>query len=85
MVLSGSMAPALEVGDLAVIAPVAPEALRVGDVVSYHSASLDHPHVTHRLVAITASVLSGGSAWHEGRLAGCHDCAPSVLRRAGPA
>ncbi len=54
VVLSGSMAPALEVGDLAVIAPVAPEALRVGDVVSYHSASLDHPHVTNRLVAISA-------------------------------
>jgi signal peptidase I len=52
VVLSGSMAPALEVGDLAVIAPVPLEALRVGDIVSYRSAYLGHVNVTHRLVAI---------------------------------
>jgi signal peptidase len=52
VVLSGSMAPALEVGDLAVIAPVPVEALRVGDIVSYRSAHLGHVNVTHRLVAI---------------------------------
>jgi len=52
VVLSGSMAPALRVGDLAVVAPVGPELLRVGDIITYRTPLRPNVVVTHRLVGI---------------------------------
>ena len=52
VVYSGSMEPAIHVGDLAVVGPVRPNQLMVGDVITYRTA--EHPEVvvTHRLVNI---------------------------------
>ena len=49
VVLSGSMEPALHVGDVAVLRPVDPERLKVGDVITYKSGG----HLTtHRIIRI---------------------------------
>jgi len=48
-VLSGSMAPTLHTGDEIVVRPVAPVALRVGDVVTFNDPSRGHELVTHRV------------------------------------
>jgi signal peptidase I len=52
VVYSGSMEPAIHVGDLAVVGPARPDQLTVGDVITYRTA--EHPEVvvTHRLVNI---------------------------------
>ncbi len=63
VVRSGSMSPAIGVGDLAVTSPVSSEDLRVGDVVCYHLA--DGSLVCHRTIAIdasTATLLTKGDA-----------------------
>jgi signal peptidase I len=52
VVLSGSMEPALRVGDLAVVAPTKPDALVPGDVVTYRPSQQPTLVVTHRLVSI---------------------------------
>ncbi len=52
VVLSGSMEPALQVGDLSVVGAVRPEDLRVGDIISYRTPSRPNTVVTHRLVGI---------------------------------
>lgn len=49
VVVSGSMAPALSVGDIAVTRSVDPGDLQVGDLVTYHPGS---SFVTHRVVRI---------------------------------
>jgi signal peptidase len=54
-VLSGSMAPTLQTGDEIVVEPVAPVALRVGDVVTFNDASRGNDLVTHRIRAIRVS------------------------------
>lgn len=51
-VRSGSMAPALPVGSLAVVLPVEPEDVRVGDVVTVLPYPDDPTAVTHRVVAV---------------------------------
>jgi signal peptidase len=66
-VMSGSMAPALHTGDEIVVRPVAPVALRVGDVVTFHDPSRGHILVTHRVRDIrvtgaTAHVVTRGDA-----------------------
>src|SRR2546423_3726779 len=52
-VLSGSMAPGMPVGSLAVLVPVEPAAVHVGDVITFQAPLPDHRIVTHRVVAIT--------------------------------
>jgi signal peptidase len=51
-VLTGSMRPGMPPGSVAVISPVAPSTLRVGDVVTYQAPVADHRVVTHRVVRI---------------------------------
>ncbi|HYN88880.1 MAG TPA: signal peptidase I [Ardenticatenaceae bacterium] len=52
VVQSGSMEPAIHVGDLAVAAPARPDQLGVGDVIVYRTAENPAIIVTHRLVGI---------------------------------
>lgn len=52
-VLTGSMRPALEPGDVVVTRPVDPADLAVGDVVTFQPVSGDPTLVTHRIVAVT--------------------------------
>jgi signal peptidase I len=59
-VLSGSMAPTLQTGDEIVVRPVAPGALRVGDVVTFPDASRGNALVTHRV----RDVRVAGAAVH---------------------
>ncbi|PYY37468.1 signal peptidase I [Curtobacterium sp. MCPF17_046] len=54
-VLTQSMEPTLPPGTLVVVRPVAPEDIRVGDVVTYQLVSGRPEVVTHRVVAIGAS------------------------------
>lgn len=52
VVLTGSMAPAIAVGDIVVVERVDPAAIAVGDVVTFLPAD-DALPVTHRVVAVT--------------------------------
>jgi signal peptidase len=52
VVLSDSMAPAWEAGDVVVSTPTAPQDLRVGDVITFTPPADGRPSVTHRIVAI---------------------------------
>ncbi|MCC7372261.1 MAG: signal peptidase I [Chloroflexi bacterium] len=55
VVLSGSMEPTLQVGDLAVVGPVRPEDLQVRDIISYRTPIRPNVVVTHRLVGISTN------------------------------
>jgi signal peptidase len=66
-VLSGSMAPTLDTGDEIVVEPVAPVALRVGDIVTFNDPSRGDALVTHRVRDIrvagaTVHVVTRGDA-----------------------
>jgi signal peptidase len=50
--LTGSMAPQINPGDVVVSSPVAVEELRAGMVISYHIPIDDHRVVTHRIVTV---------------------------------
>jgi signal peptidase len=52
VVMSGSMEPALGVGDLAVVGPVKPEQLSLRDIISYRTPAQPNVIVTHRLVGV---------------------------------
>src|SRR5437016_1633138 len=52
-VLSGSMGPGMPVGSVAVLVPVDPAAVHVGDVIAYQAPTPEHQVVTHRVVEIT--------------------------------
>jgi signal peptidase len=52
VVLSGSMTPTLEVGDVVVVRQISPAEARVGDVVTFRDPSRDDRLVTHRVRAI---------------------------------
>lgn len=54
-VLTGSMAPDMPAGSMAVVRPVPPAALKVGDVVTYQAPIPGQPVVTHRIVEIDSS------------------------------
>lgn len=54
IVISGSMEPHIQVGDLVVDTPVDSKTLEVGDVVSLPS-TLTHDLVTHRIVSVAPS------------------------------
>jgi signal peptidase I len=51
-VLSGSMGPGMPVGSLAVLIPVDPAAVGVGDVITFHAPLPARPVITHRVVEI---------------------------------
>ena len=51
-VLTGSMQPALSPGDLIVVRPTDPQALAVGDVITFQPISDDPTLVTHRIVTL---------------------------------
>ncbi len=48
-VMSGSMSPTLEEGDIVVAQPVNPEAIEVGDIITYYSPQLGKT-VVHRVI-----------------------------------
>ncbi len=52
VVFSGSMEPAIHVGDLAIVAPAKPVDLKVGDVVTYRLTDRPGVLVTHRIIQI---------------------------------
>jgi len=54
VVASGSMRPAMDVGDVIVAVQVPADKVRVGDVIQYWRSGLDAP-VTHRVVEVRAS------------------------------
>lgn len=54
VVYGASMEPAMGVGDLAVVAPVSADQLKVGDVITYRRAEQADLAVTHRITAIKA-------------------------------
>ncbi|TFD85989.1 signal peptidase I [Cryobacterium serini] len=54
-VLTSSMEPGLPPGTLVIVRPVAAEALRLGDVVTYQMESGDARVVTHRIISIASS------------------------------
>ncbi|HVW34253.1 MAG TPA: signal peptidase I [Acidimicrobiia bacterium] len=53
-VLTGSMAPGMPAGSMAVLVPIDPAAVRVGDVITYQAPLPDHRVVTHRVTEILA-------------------------------
>lgn len=55
-VLTGSMRPDLPPGTLVVVKPVAPDDIRTGDVITYQLESGKAAVVTHRVVAVGATV-----------------------------
>lgn len=57
-VLTGSMRPGLPPGSLAVVKPVDPATLAIGDVVTYQMASGEPAVITHRVVGM--GYTSGG-------------------------
>ena len=52
IVIGGSMSPSFEAGALAILKPVNPETIKVGDVVTYKGTASDTA-TTHRVVDIT--------------------------------
>jgi signal peptidase len=57
VVLSGSMEPALPVGSLAMVAPVDPQDVKVGDIISYQHPTDRAKLVSHRVTAIEGPPL----------------------------
>lgn len=54
VVYSGSMEPAIGVGDLAVVGPARPDQFMVGDIITYRTPQRPDVIVTHRVVGIGA-------------------------------
>jgi signal peptidase len=50
--LTGSMAPEINPGDVTVTTPLAVDSIRTGMIVSYHIPVDDHHVVTHRVVSV---------------------------------
>jgi len=51
--LTGSMAPQINPGDVTVVTPVPSAQVRTGMIISYHIPVQDHRVVTHRVIAVT--------------------------------
>ena len=61
-VLSGSMRPGVQPGDLAIVRPVPTDRLRVGEVIAYLPPGQSTP-VIHRIISITpAGIVTKGDA-----------------------
>lgn len=58
-ILTGSMTPAYPPGTLVVVRPVDPADIRTGDVVTYQLRSGEATVVTHRVVAVGRTTVSG--------------------------
>lgn len=54
-VLTGSMRPSLPPGTLIVVKPIAPEDIRIGDVLTYQLESGEPEVITHRVVSMGAT------------------------------
>lgn len=80
-VVSGSMGDALPIGSIAVTKPVAADAIRVGDVITFSRPGASLP-VLHRVVSITHD---GGQrvAMTKGDANGSEDALPLVLLGTG--
>jgi signal peptidase I len=59
---TGSMAPAIEPGDLAIIRRTEPSAIRVGDAITFQAPISGSPIVTHRVVSVDHS--PAGPSFH---------------------
>ncbi|MFC2011116.1 signal peptidase I [Chloroflexota bacterium] len=54
-VLSGSMEPKLKVGSLVVTRPVEPEAIVVGDIITFSPTTVGENTITHRVIGVGQS------------------------------
>jgi signal peptidase I len=68
-VLSGSMEPTLRIGDVVIDRPIHPEAIRLGDVVTFRDPDSPRRLLTHRVVQLRirgsdAYVVTKGDANH---------------------
>ncbi len=52
VVFSGSMAPAMNPGDVAVVTPIAPEDVKLGDIITFRNPSDPRVVTSHRVVEI---------------------------------
>lgn len=53
-VLTGSMAPALSAGSVAVVVPIPSRDVRPGQIITYQAPTVGRPVVTHRVVRVEA-------------------------------
>jgi signal peptidase len=51
-VLSESMGPDMPAGSMAIVIPIAPSAVEVGDVITYEAPVAGNPVVTHRVIEV---------------------------------
>jgi signal peptidase len=65
VVLSGSMTPAMPVGGLAFVAPVQPQDVKAGDVVTYYRPDKPGTLVSHRVVVVSDQ-LGEPTVWTKG-------------------
>jgi signal peptidase I len=75
-ILSGSMAPTMPPGSLAVVRPVDATHARVGDVLTYQPVQDDPTLVTHRVVAVTKNARGDVSLILQGDANSTPDDAP---------
>lgn len=76
VIVSGSMSPSIEVGDIVITMPVQPDAVAVGDVISYRLEGVPAP-IVHRVIDIDKT-MSGIVATTKGDAVSSAD-APVVL------
>lgn len=58
-VQTGSMEPELTPGGMVMVTPVAPEALRLNDVITYESSENSDVTITHRIIELEQSEQTG--------------------------
>jgi signal peptidase len=75
-ILSGSMAPTMPPGALAVVRPVDVTHVRIGDVLTYQAQPDDPTLVTHRVVAVSRDAHGGVSLILQGDANGAPDDHP---------
>jgi signal peptidase len=55
VIVSGSMSPSIEIGDIVITSPIQPDKVVVGDVISYRTESVPAP-IVHRVIDIDRTV-----------------------------